>query len=78
MNKTTLIAILFISMAAVVQMKTLLVETADDTDGNAKFEHGKVGEYWEESPEDSYGSYSDETDWDTQIRGRRRKSSRKT
>ena len=77
MNKTTLIAIFFISMPAVVLMKTLLVETADDTDGNAKFEHGQVGGYLEESPE-YYGSYSDETEWDTQIRGRRRKSSRKT
>ena len=77
MNKTTLIGIFFICMLAMVQMKTLLVETADDTEDKAKFEHGKVGEYLEESPE-YYGSYSDETDWDTQIRGRRRKSSRKT
>ena len=67
MNKTTLIAILFISMPAVVQMKTLLVETADDTDDNANVKKddkpAEVGDYLVKSPEeedtDEYsGEYS--------------------
>ena len=73
-----------------VQMKTLLVETADDTEDKAKFEHGEVGYYKEWSHEDceDYSDedskdcedyYSDEDSKDTKIRGRRhRKSSRKS
>ena len=69
MNKTTLIAILVISMLAVVQMKTLLVETADDTDDNAKVKKddkpAEVGDYLagsrEEEDTDEYsGEYSEE------------------
>ena len=70
-------------MLAVVQMKTLLVETADDTDDNAKLkkddEPAEAGDYLvrshEEEDTDEYsGEYSEEDNNSTKVYRFSRKS----